>query len=82
MIKGTIATPDYYGKVCSIERPTSVRPYDTLIHKYSGQPHTVVAVTLVIGDTHKSMYKMKSTAGTYERFCDFDTLKRFYWKKG
>lgn len=80
MLKGTINTPDFYGRIESIEKTLSVGTI--LVNKASGQKFIIESVSkMVTGFYAKlTMYSIRRTNGTYTRFIDSDILKKRYWK--
>lgn len=80
MIKGTINTPDFYGKIESIEG--TLPAGSVLVNKASGQRFKIESTNqLVTGFYAKvTMYSIRRIAGTYTRFIDGDLLKKLYWK--
>ena len=80
MIKGTINTQDFYGKIESIESTLPVG--SVLVNKASGQRFIVESTNqLVTGFYAKvTMYSVRRIAGTYTRFIDSNLLKKLYWK--
>lgn len=80
MIKGTINTHDFYGKIESIEGTLPVG--SVLVNKASGQRFKIESVSkMVTGFYAKlTMYSICRIGGTYTRFIDSDLLKKLYWK--
>ena len=82
MIKGTINTPDFYGKIESIESQISVSVGDTLVNKASGVRFIVNTIT-VTKDKNKNLeltYSITRKHGMYMRTIPYETLKYYYWK--
>lgn len=80
MLKGTINTQDFYGRIESIE--TTLPVGTTVVNKASGQRFKIETVNkMVTGFYAKiTMYSICRIGGTYTRFIDSDLLKKRYWK--
>ena len=80
MIKGTINTQDFYGRIESIEKTQPVGT--TLVNKASGARFKILSVNQVVTGFYAkiTMYSIQRINGTYTRFIDSDLLKKYYWK--
>ena len=82
MIKGTINTQDFYGRIQSIESQLSINVNDILVNKASGVRFIVHTIN-VTKDKNKNLeltYSISRVEGVYIRTIPFETLKYFYWK--
>lgn len=83
MIKGTLATKDFYGKVESIEKTTGLKMGILIINKESGKQFTILSVIVTkqwIGGRQTISYRIRGIDNLYERVIEFDTIKLLYWK--
>ena len=82
MTKGTISTPEYYGKVVSIENARQLKNNAEIISKRTGKRYKITSVTIVTvaSQLHDLRITLSSNNSPVAKNIDFETLKRFYWK--
>ena len=82
MIKGIITTPDFCGRIQSIETQLSISVGDTIVNKASGVRFTVLTINAT-KDKNKNLelsYSITRENGVYVRMIPYETLKYYYWK--
>lgn len=80
MLKGTIATPDFYGRIESIS--ATLPNYTILVHKYTGELFIIVGVNKIVSGFFAkcTMYSIRRKRGKFAHFIDEEQIKKFYWK--
>lgn len=81
MVKGTITTKDFYGKVSSIDTWKDLETGDTIINKESGKKFTVLSISILNWQDRKSItYRIRGNNNIYEKSVELDTIKLLFWK--
>ena len=81
MVKGTIATKDFYGKVSSIDTWKDLVTGDTIINKESGKMFTVLSISILHWQDRTSIsYRIRGNSNIYEKSVELDTIKLLFWK--
>ena len=82
MIKGTIATHEFYGKVVSIENKKQLKNNMDVISKRTGKRYKITGVTLVAlaSQFNDIRVTLSSQNSPLVKNISFDALKTFYWK--
>ena len=84
MIKGTILTHDYIGKVQSIEHITELNIGSKIIQKYTGTVHTILSINVMV-DKYNGVVlclKLAPAPNKSTHYIPLELVKRFYWQKG
>lgn len=81
MVKGTITTKDFYGKVSSIDTWKDLKTGDNIINKQSGKVFTVLSISFIHWQERTSItYRIRGNSSIYEKSVELDTIKSFFWK--
>ena len=83
MVKGTIETKDFYGKIKSINWLSDVSVNDTLVNKSSAQLFNVDCINLTINENGKptgTSYVLTRIGGTYQRVIPYHILRQRFYK--